>query len=185
MMVKGLKFKGLDYDESIAKQMLDKIERQKFYFLSTQSESIKDALQRVQQQVKPIWGFTPEIRLLEWKVYLDKVKSMNEPIVFLGGWLSLYPDPISMLVLYTSESESNTTGWASRAYDRLLKQIQSLPLGEERNQLIDKALHHLIEEDVAIVPVLNGKMQVLVKPFLKDFPVNPMERLNLWQVDFK
>jgi oligopeptide transport system substrate-binding protein len=117
-----------------------------------------------------------EVRLTnqEWRVFLDTRHEKNTE-VFRAGWIGDYYDPYTFLELYLSNSELNDSGYASAAYDGLLRDA-SAELDSQRRHALMAEAEALLLEDLPIMPIYHYVSPRLVKPWVAGFVPNIMER---------
>jgi oligopeptide transport system substrate-binding protein len=95
--------------------------------------------------------------------------------VFRAGWIGDYYDPYTFLELYLSNSELNDSGYASAAYDGLLR-AASAELDSQRRHALMAEAEALLLEDLPIMPIYHYVSPRLVKPWVAGFVPNIMER---------
>jgi len=141
-------------------------------------ESHKMIAEFVQQEWKRNLGIDVRLRNMEWKVYLKKLQH-DPPHVFRLGWILDYPDPDAIMNVFTSDSGNNHTRWKSKEYDRLVNKASIERDPKVRQKLYDRAQSLLCKESSAIVPLYTYTINMLVKPYVKDFPMNGQDLLYL------
>lgn len=82
--------------------------------------------------------------------YLAEVKAGNFTLT-ISSWIGDFLDPISFLQMWTSSSNLNDAGYASRDYDRIIDRAIGAT-GLDRLQLLAEA-EELLLQDAAILPV--------------------------------
>jgi oligopeptide transport system substrate-binding protein len=152
-----------------------KSEDLKLHFYTDENQSL--LAQNLQWQFKESLGVELSLYNEEWKTYLGKINN-NPPGMYRIGWMSLFPDPIFLLSLFTSDSAFNVVGFSDENYDRLIQEIGSYPQGEKRSRLIDRALSLLLVKNVVIIPLCQGARNYLVHSKVKQFPLNSMARMR-------
>lgn len=129
-------------------------------------EFIKEELE------KNLPGLTVKVKLQphSQKLALEKKKEYE---MSLSRWLPDYPDPMTYLEVFISESGVNNTGYANPEYDALIKKIK-MELGNDekaRWKAMQDAEKMLLDEAV-IAPVFQRGLSYLQKPYVKDLYVH-------------
>jgi len=168
---------GLDFNVEKAKTLLDEAgykDRSKFPRLVLSintNEDHKRIAENVQAQLKRNLALEIEIRNEEWKVYLNTLKT-NPEHIWRMGWVGDFPDPDNFMDLMTSYSDQNRTRWGNPNYDKLVEQAKSEFDPEKRKELYDQAQRIMVEVDVPVVPLYFGVQNKIIKPRVKNYPVN-------------
>ncbi|MBO1625634.1 peptide ABC transporter substrate-binding protein [Bacillus arachidis] len=129
-------------------------------------EFIKEELE------KNLPGLTVKVKLQphSQKLALEKKKEYE---MSLSRWLPDYPDPMTYLEVFISESGVNNTGYANPEYDSLIKKIK-MELGNDekaRWKAMQDTEKMLLDEAV-IAPVFQRGLSYLQKPYVKDLYVH-------------
>jgi oligopeptide transport system substrate-binding protein len=178
---------GLQLDIKAANQLLDEAGYQdrsrfpKVMLAYNSNENHQRIAQNLQAQLKKNLGIEIQLQQEEWKTYLKRVSS-DTPNMYRVSWLAEFPDPGAYLSLFKTDSEKNHAGWQSHDYDQWIEQSESEANVEQRRSLYLKAQKLLVEKDVVIMPLFVPSYPHLVAPRLNDFPLNPMDRIQLNQV---
>ncbi|MEJ2561011.1 MAG: ABC transporter substrate-binding protein [Anaerolineae bacterium] len=106
---------------------------------------------------------------MEWATYIDRL-NREPPHLYVGGWLADYPDPDSFLRMFSIRRWS---GWRNRTYDGLIEKARSVLDQGKRIKLYRQADRILIEEAV-IVPLTYGQYHLLVKPWVRKYPISAL-----------
>lgn len=101
---------------------------------------------------------------------LDRVDS-EIPWLALYGWVADYPDPDSFL--HVCMQQDMIAGWQNEAFTRLVAAARQSLDQQERLKLYQAADKILIEE-AALLPLLYGRLHLLVKPWLSQFSLSPL-----------
>lgn len=128
--------------------------------------------ERVQSELKEKLGMKIELQNMDWKTYIGHLKS-DPPSMYRMGWLAPFRDPISNLRAFRSTNPNNYTGWKSAEYDGLVDQIERLPSGSKRLELIMKAQRILVDQDAVVVPIYHYVQQHAVSARVEGFKVSP------------
>jgi len=134
--------------------------------------------ENVQAQLKKNLGVQVELANEEWKVYLNHLIT-DAPNIYRLGWIADYPDPDTFYSIFLSNSENNHSGWTNKTYDNLVAQGASELNKEKRRQIYLKAQKLLTEEELPMLPIYVQTYSSLISPRLKNFPNNPLERIEL------
>ncbi|HTH14218.1 MAG TPA: peptide ABC transporter substrate-binding protein, partial [Spirochaetia bacterium] len=74
--------------------------------------------------------------------------------VALSGWLGDYPDPLTFLAAFRSDSADNDTGWSDPKFDALVDKIVQAPWGTDRTKLVAQA-EGLLLGALPVVPLVH------------------------------
>ncbi|PFR25728.1 peptide ABC transporter substrate-binding protein [Bacillus cereus] len=136
-------------------------------------ENFKKVGEFIKEQLeKNLPGLTVNVKLQphSQKLALEKKKEYE---MSLSRWLPDYPDPMTYLEVFISESGVNNTGYANPEYDALIKKIKT-ELGNDekaRWKAMQDAEKMLLDEAV-IAPVFQRGLSYLQKPHVKDLYVH-------------
>ncbi len=152
----------------------------KLQLLYNESESHRKLAAAVQDAWRRKLGVEIELVNMEWKVYLDR-KDRGDYDIARSAWLGEYLDPHAFLDLFTRESGSNSTGWFSDDYERLILDSDAEADGGKRLVLLERA-ETLLLEAAPIAPVYHYRSHNLVKPFVKGVHSNARDMHPLQHV---
>jgi ABC-type oligopeptide transport system substrate-binding subunit/DNA-binding SARP family transcriptional activator len=107
--------------------------------------------------------------VMEWGAYLDRVRTQYPPIIFMA-WQADYPDPDNFLRLGLSSYSQGK--WRNEAYTERVEKARRISNQDKRIELYRQADRILIEEAV-ILPLSYPQIIILLKPWVKRFPVTP------------
>jgi len=141
-------------------------------------ESHKMLAEFVQQQWNENLGIKVELRNMEWKVYLKELQH-DPPHVWRLGWILDYPDPDAIMTVFLSNSGNNHTRWKSAEYDELVLKASVERDPGARQRSYDRAQELLCREQTVIIPLYTYSINMMVKPWVKDFPFNGQDLLDL------
>jgi ABC-type oligopeptide transport system substrate-binding subunit len=85
----------------------------------------------------------------------------------LAGWVPDYPDPDN----YLRVCARNWTAWRNEAYDRVVEHAVRVMDHRERMRLYAQA-QRIIVEDVPLLSLTYRSVAVLLKPWVKKYPVS-------------
>lgn len=108
----------------------------------------------------------------DWPPFQRRMQH-DPPHLFLLARFAGWPDPARFL---TPGSIGEYTRWANPAYDELLAKAARTPDQAESLALVRRAEQLLVHE-APIVPLHYGRLHMLVKPWVRSFPVSA---LNHW-----
>jgi oligopeptide transport system substrate-binding protein len=102
--------------------------------------------------------------------YWDRL-SQDPPPIFFAKWAADYSDPdnflrVSPIRIYTR--------WQNQSYDRLVEEARRTTDQTERLGLYARTDKILVEE-AAIMPVFYSRAHLLVKPWVRKYPISAME----------
>ncbi len=112
--------------------------------------------------------------------------------IFRTGWIADYPDPENFLNLFygghvpasmDERSSINKTRYQSSTYDSLFQEGLRTIDREKRMKLFRKADQQAMD-DAVVIPLYYEEAMRLIKPDVKNFPQNPMERRDFTRVYF-
>ncbi len=115
-------------------------------------------------------GLHPE----EFKVLLQNNR-LHQNILFHNAWIGDYPDPYTFMQLFKTGFDLNYGGYSRPGYDALLNQAARLTTNEERYRVYQQA-ERALNEDGAYIPLYYYAVRHLVKPYLKGFAPNIVDR---------
>jgi ABC-type oligopeptide transport system substrate-binding subunit/class 3 adenylate cyclase len=121
---------------------------------------------------KNILGMEIPWEILEFSEYLEKVNQGHSQI-FGAAWQGDYPDPDSFLRTCIF---LDLTSWQNHEYQNLIETARYAPDQGERMKLYQQADRMLMEEAV-IVPLSYTRDHILVKPWVKKYPISSIKWL--------
>ena len=142
-------------------------------------EELKTLAENVQAQWKRNLSLDVEVRNEEWKTYLNRLQNLdsdsnknlrNSVYVYRMGWVPDYPDPMTYMNIFISNSNNNYSGWKNQKYDELVLKASVLKNTSERQLILDEAQKVIIEES-PIIPFFQGSKSLLLSPRIKKFPL--------------
>lgn len=110
-------------------------------------------------------GIEVEIIPLPFKTCIEKRQSRNFQIA-VSGWGPDYNDPISFLEVLETVNGNNFTGYSSKIYDQLLRNIRNEKDSGKRMELLKK-LEAVLLEDMPIGPIYHRYRAYAVKPSIQ------------------
>jgi len=136
-----------------------------------------DALMpHVAEALQAMWktqlGIDVSITQLEQKTWIQRQQAHDYQLC-LSAWTADYPDPLTFLELFLSDSPYNWTGWASPDYDALLSRAAHTSDPAARLALLREAEALLLDE-APIAPLYFGAEARLVHPSIKNWTPAPL-----------
>ncbi|MBD2779553.1 oligopeptide ABC transporter substrate-binding protein OppA [Xenorhabdus sp. 42] len=113
-------------------------------------------------------GVIVNMQTEEWKVLLDNEHQGKFDVV-RGGWVSDYNNPMSFLVIFTTNQTNNTSFYSNKDYDSLVRKA-----GETNNQEDFQKAADLLTKDMPIIPVYYYVNAILVKPYIGGYSSNSL-----------
>ncbi len=138
----------------------------------------------LQAQWKEHLNVNIQLESQEWKVFLNRLQ-VDPPQVFRLGWGADFPDPDNFMNLFISTSGNNRLRWSNSRYDELVALGATLNNPRERQSVYDEAQRILTETDTAMIPLFVSTQNLLIKPYVSGFEINPMELMYLKKVSLK
>ncbi|KKO53493.1 peptide ABC transporter substrate-binding protein [Paenibacillus sp. DMB20] len=90
-----------------------------------------------------------------------------------SGWGPDYPDPMTFLENFTSDSPYNQSEYKSAKYDQLINEVRNATDFDIRWKTLQEAERVLLEEDAAVIPMYQEAIARLTKPYVKDYVTHP------------
>jgi oligopeptide transport system substrate-binding protein len=134
---------------------------------------ISSDLSAIIDQLRQNLGVEVKVRQLDPDRYTFHLKDeLNN--LFNSGWVADYPHPQDFLdVLFHGSSEGNTGQYSNPNVDSLLDRANAEQDVNKSFALYQQA-EQIIVNDAACIPLSFGKDYILVKPYVKDYQLNPM-----------
>ena len=124
------------------------------------------------------------VRQLESENFIYHIKQERDEL-FMLGWVADYPDPHNFLDnLFYSGSENNISGYSNPELDALLSQAAIERDSAARLKMYQQAEQKIIDE-AACLPLWFGTNYILIKPYVKDYELNPLGVPDLSKVWIK
>ena len=112
----------------------------------------------------------------EYRVFLQSRKDAARWDVIRLGWTADYNDASNFLDTLRHDSPNNDAGYSSREYDSLLDRAASTADSETRRKLLESA-EQVMLSDYPIIPIYFYSSRHLIKPYIKGFQFNPLNRI--------
>jgi oligopeptide transport system substrate-binding protein len=138
-------------------------------------------LQALIYQWKQNLGVDVQVRQLEPDRYIYNTKSEIDQI-FDSGWAADYPHPQDFLdILFSTGSNNNYGSYSNAQADDLIQQANRTSDPAQSFSLYQKA-EQIIINDAACIPISFSKNYLLIKPYVKNYRINPLGFATLDQV---
>ena len=118
----------------------------------------------VQRSLEENLGVRVTLANMEWGTLLKKLLR-GEFSVGRSSWCADYPDPLTFLEVFHSDSPSNYSGYKSNEYDAILAAIGNEPDLGARNAHIRRAEEMLVR-DLPLLPMYHYTWSYLLKPYV-------------------
>lgn len=133
---------------------------------------------QIAEVIQQIWkkNLNIDIGLLnmEWKTYLTEKKEHRFDIA-RASWIADYDDPSTFLEMYLTGGGNNDAAWSNARYDELIRQAAVEMDQTQRYELFQQAEEILMNE-VPIIPIYTYRNKSLVRPSVKNWQSNPLDR---------
>ncbi len=112
--------------------------------------------ERVAELIKDTWedfsGGSAEISKSDYNSYYSELSENNYTLATIS-WIGDFPDPLTFLQMWTSDSNLNDAGYSNSEFDADIEKSMSLS-GNERYSFLSSAEKRLLD-DAAVIPVSN------------------------------
>jgi oligopeptide transport system substrate-binding protein len=170
---------GLSFDPQLARKLLSEAGYSNVHDFPKISILVQgDPYQRarfeaVENELKKNADLPIEFTYLPFDVLRERILE-DKPHVFGVGWAASYPDPD--LFLGTAARTFIPPNWNER-YDKLVENARQVFYLDERLRMFAEADKILMEEAV-IIPITYGRIHLFVKPWVKRFPIPPINTFS-------
>ncbi len=180
--------KGLGYDPEKAKDMIKKSSYGDAgnlppITLTTAGWGgvISQELEAIIDQWRQTFGVDVKVRQLEPDRYIYNLAKEKDEL-FDVGWIADYPHPQGFLsVLFETGVKNNYGGYSDPEVDALLEEASLEKDLAASLELYSRAEQVLVEK-ACCIPLWYGENYVLVKPYVKDYYLNPLGTVMLDKV---
>jgi oligopeptide transport system substrate-binding protein len=177
---------GLDFDPAKAKAELE-LARQEMgasfpsavtYRYNLGSEAHKLIAELIQASWQNTLGITVKLEAQEWKTMVSDATAGNYQTMRFGN-VGNFPDTeAEFLPNLKCNSPDNRPHWCNKEFDALLEAAALVADRKERLKLIYQA-EKLAVEDAPIIPLYTYTQQFLIRPYVRDLPVNLVDQMQL------
>lgn len=133
--------------------------------LTADTEDNKKEAEVIQSQLQDSLGIKVDIKQVPYKQRLQQEADMDYEMV-VTGWVPDYPDPISYLELWTTDSSYNHAGYSSEEYDTLIARSNTSTDAKERMDALFEA-EQVFCQDAVVAPLQLRQKEMLVDENLK------------------
>ncbi len=120
-----------------------------------------------QRNIKENLGIEVAVQNMEWKSLLKQVHG-GQFQISRTSWCADYPDPMTFLDVFHSESENNYPQYRNPAYDDLLARIARERDTRKRNVLLCAA-DKVLTQDMPLLPFYFYTRAYMLRPWVKGF----------------
>lgn len=128
--------------------------------------------EELQTQWREHLGVEISWEVMDWGAYV-KMRKDQRPHLWTYGWTADYPDPDNFL------RPRSTQAWQNETLTNLVDAARRVTDHDKRMSMYQQADKILIEEAM-VLPLIYGRYLVLIKPWVKKFPVSPI-RGTYWK----
>jgi oligopeptide transport system substrate-binding protein len=118
----------------------------------------------VQRNLQENLGVDVRLANMEWGTLL-KTLLAGDFAIGRSSWCADYPDPLTFLDVFHSQSKANYSGYKSAEYDGVLAAIQAEPDMTRRNALLRRA-EEILDRDMPFTPLYHYTWSYLLRPFV-------------------
>ncbi|MFC2071913.1 peptide ABC transporter substrate-binding protein [Chloroflexota bacterium] len=134
---------------------------------------ISRGLEAIIDQWRQNLGVEVKVRQLEPERFLYHLRQEKDEM-FDMGWIADYPHPQDFLdVLFHSGADNNYGEYSNPEVDALLESAR-VEIDDELSLALYQQAEQKLVEDAASLPLWFGQNYILVKPYIRDYNLNPM-----------
>jgi oligopeptide transport system substrate-binding protein len=123
---------------------------------------------------RSILGADVHVAEREFKVLLQD-RDMHKLPLAHGAWIGDYPDPYTFMQIFMRGDGNNGGDYANAAFDALVARAGQEKDNARRYALFEQA-ETVLDQDAAYVPLYYYATRHLVKPFVRGWQSNIMDR---------
>jgi oligopeptide transport system substrate-binding protein len=146
------------------------------------AESHKIIAEAIQAMWREHLGVNVGLINQEWKVYLDSQYNLRYQIS-RSGWIGDFMDPITFLLIFTTESGNNNTGWGNSTYDALYEQLLTTGDPDTRYSIMQQ-METILLDELPIAPIYWYTRKYLIDPVIKDWHPKLLDNRPFKSIDF-
>lgn len=120
-----------------------------------------------QQAFQKVLGCKVKIDYMDWGVFQDKTKKGKQFQIAAMAWTGDYNDPMTMLDMWTTNSDMNRTSWSNAKYDELIDKASKTMDQKVRFEAFKEAESILIYNEVPIAPIDYRLKTIYQKKYVK------------------
>lgn len=166
---------GPTFNPNEARRLWESLDKKpniiEFYF--DNQERHKLIAEFVQQSLRKYLNLEVLLKPREWKTYLQNL-SQGEAAFFRFAWLASYPDALSHLEVFMSNSPNNHAGFKNPKYDSLVQEVSVTAPGTKRTESIREAQKVLLNDEVAVIPLYHYIQNTLLNKSWTGIETSPM-----------
>jgi oligopeptide transport system substrate-binding protein len=143
-----------------------------------------EAHKQIAEYLQAAWariGVPVDIVAQEWNSLLDDTHKGDYEISRLGSIATVADTESEFLVLFRCDSPDNRGRYCSPAFERLMDEARTLSDRAARNARLREAERVMIE-DAPVLPIYVYTQKHLVKPYVRDYALNPVDLPPLWRI---
>jgi oligopeptide transport system substrate-binding protein len=110
----------------------------------------------------------------EFKVLLQELQLHKLPL-FFTAWIGDYPDPYTFMQIFYTGNGNNHGAYSNPRFDQIVDAAGQEPDNVKRYQLFEQA-EQVLNQDAAYIPIYYYATRHLVKPYLRGWQSNVMDR---------
>ncbi|QDV77591.1 peptide ABC transporter substrate-binding protein [Botrimarina mediterranea] len=143
--------------------------------------------QTIAELIRKQWrrnlGIDVATRNEEWGSYLSSQRQQKYDVV-RRAWIGDYLDPNSMLDLWVTGGENNSTGWSNAEFDKLIQDAKAEPDADKRLEMLADAERILMREG-PVMPIYYYVSRSMLKPYVYGWYNNLEDRHPLWTLSIR
>ena len=156
-----------------------------FTLLGDDSDVAKKQAEFLQNQFEKLPGLKINVTNVPFKSRLARAKSGDFDLL-VTGWSADFPDPITFLTLFNTDSSNNDGKWSNTEYDNLVNKS----LNEDANNPMArwqdmKAAQNLSNREVPAIPLYQNGEAWLTKSRVKNLDYGPTGAYNMISLRIK
>lgn len=141
---------------------------------SVQGADERHLYEAVAAEWRAILGADVHVDEEEFKVLIQD-RELHKLPLFHDAWIGDYPDPNTFMQNFHSGNGNNNGGYSNPLFDRLIDQAGQETDNAARYRLFEQA-ERLLNQDAAYVPIYYYATRHLVKPYVRGWRLNVMDR---------
>lgn len=126
------------------------------------NENIRRIVELLQWQWKQTLGVSVSLLNMERKAYFEAMRGLKYGMAY-SSWVGDYPDPMTFMAVFLSDSGTNRTGWKNADYDSLVLSAGKETVPATRADIFRRAEKLLIEDECPVIPLYYGVNSFLLK----------------------
>lgn len=143
--------------------------------------------QTIAELIRKQWrrnlGIDVATRNEEWGTYLASQRQQKYDVV-RRSWIGDYLDPNSMLDLWVTGGENNSTGWSNAEFDKLIHDAKAETDADKRIEMLAEAERILLSEG-PVMPIYYYVSRTMLKPYVYGWYNNLEDRHPLWPLSVR